>query len=75
MTTSYPKPFLVGKIYYFKYTDRKGIRFKKSTGHTKKADAQKFIHSFIGRLQSGVNPEITLRDMLRLYQDPSTNPR
>jgi hypothetical protein len=49
MTTSFPKPYLIGKTYYFKYTDRTGVRYKKSTGYKRKVDAHSFIHSFIGR--------------------------
>ncbi len=44
MTTNYPKPYLVGKIYYFKYTDRTGTRFKKSTGYKRKVALQTMPH-------------------------------
>ncbi len=75
MTTSYPKPYLVGNTYYFKYTDRTGVRYKKSTGYKRKSDAQKFIHSFITRMMNGIDPDVTLRVLLKLYQDPDTNPK
>ncbi len=75
MTTSYPKPYLVGKTYYFKYTDRTGVRYKKSTGYKRKSDAQKFIHSFITQMMNGIDPDVTLRVLLKLYQDPDTNPK
>jgi len=75
MTTSYPTPFLIGKTYYFRYTDRAGMRYKRSTGCTRKSDAQRFVHSFIDRMRTGIDTDVTIRTMLKLYQDPETNPK
>ena len=75
MNANYPTPFLVGTTYYFKYTDRTGIRRKRTTGCKRKCDAQKFVHIFIDRLRSGVDTHSTLRNMLRLYQNSDTNPK
>ena len=75
MTTNYPTPYRIGKTYYFKYTDRTGIRYKRSTGYTRKADAQRFIRTFIDRMRTGIDTDINLRTMLKLYQDPETNPK
>ena len=75
MTTIYPSPYKIGKIYYFKYTDSNGQRYKKSTGQLRKSDAQQFIRKFIDQKRSGISPDITLRSVIKLYQDSSTNPK
>ena len=75
MKTDFPAAYKRGKIYYFKYTGRNGRRYSKSTGQEKKSDAQRVIRAFMEQKKSGVSPEITLRSIIRLYQDPNTNPK
>lgn len=75
MTTLYPSVYLRGKIYYFRFTNRNNFRVQKSTGCTKKSDAQKFVREYVDRLQSGIDDEMSLRKILHLYTDPDTNPR
>jgi len=46
-----------------------------STGCSRKSDANRFIREFIDTLRSGVNSSVTLREVIKLYQNPETNPK
>ncbi len=75
MNVRYPTPYTVGKIYHFRFTDTNGKRFRMSTGFSRKVDADRFIREFIDKLRSGIDSSVTLRDLVKLYQDPQTNPK
>ena len=64
MTTVYPRPYKKDNTWYFRYTDRKGFRRKKSTQTTNKTKAQQFVREFIDLLNSTTDTEITLRELI-----------
>lgn len=75
MNNNYPTPYTVGKIFHFRFTDKNGKRVRMSTGFSRKSDAQKFIKEFIDKQRSGIDTTTTVREALKLYQDPETNPK
>jgi integrase len=75
MNNNYPTPYTVGKIFHFRFTDKNGKRVRMSTGFSRKSDAQKFIKDFIDKQRSGIDTTTTVREALKLYQDPETNPK
>ncbi len=76
MNYNYPTPYLVGKIFHFRYTSIDGRRVRMSTGFSRKTDAKRFIQEFVDKQRSGIiDTTTTVRDVLRLYQDTSTNPK
>lgn len=75
MNNNYPTPYLVGKIFHFRYTSLDGKRLRMATGFSRKNDAERFIREFIDKQRSGIDTTTTVRDALKLYQDPETNPK
>ena len=76
MTTNYPTPYLVGTIWWFKYTDQSGRRRQKSTKRKTEKEANKVIKAFVDALPTRhVNADSTLGDLIQPYKDPKTNPR
>jgi hypothetical protein len=65
-----------GRSYYFKYTDPDGKRRQLSTGRANKRDALLYAQAYVDRLaEQGTRSRTTLSELLKLYEDPATNPR
>jgi integrase len=75
MTTIYPKPYKKDNTWYFRYTDSSGFRKKKSTRTASKTRAQQFIREFVDLMNSTVDPNTTLKDLIVPYEVPETNPK
>lgn len=75
MNANYPTPYLVGRIFHFRFTSRMGLRQRLSTGFSRKTDAERFIREFIDKQRPGIDTTTTVRDALKLYQDAELNPK
>ena len=65
-----------GRNYYFKFTDLDGKRHQLSTGKANKRDALLYAQAYVDRLAEGNRHErMTLAELVKLYEDPATNPR
>ncbi len=75
MNTNLLAPYLLGKIFLFRYMGSSGKRHRQSTAMTRKSDGQRYIREFMDTLRSGIDSTITVREVLTLYKDPQTNPK
>ena len=71
----YPKPYLRGKYYYFKYTDSSGKRRPKALHTDKKGEAQKIIREFMDKQRRGSIGDMSFKDFLSPWKNGTTNPR
>ncbi|MCD4679838.1 MAG: site-specific integrase [Bacteroidales bacterium] len=71
----YPAPYKRNDIFYFKYTDKHGIRKQKSCSTNRKGKAQQFIREFFDKQENGPVGLVTLSELLVTWRTGDTNPR
>jgi integrase len=71
----YPKPYKRNGIYYFKYTDRYGMRRQKSCKTHRTGQAQKVVRDFMESLSSSPVGNMKLSELIKPWTTGESNPR